>query len=54
MRNKAKDFPVKSMKGEAGEARAKSNNASKRPNGTINTDPQDRMMAANQTTGEET
>jgi small acid-soluble spore protein K (minor) len=50
MRNKAKDFPIKSMKGEGGEARAKDEYASKRADGTINTHPQERMMASNQRT----
>jgi small acid-soluble spore protein K (minor) len=50
MRNKAKNFPITSMKGEAGKARAKSEYASKRADGTINTHPQERMRASNQRT----
>ncbi|MCP3761723.1 small, acid-soluble spore protein K [Domibacillus sp. A3M-37] len=46
MRNKAKDFSVSSMKGEAGKARAKAEYASKRADGTINTHPQERMKAS--------
>ncbi|WP_046175285.1 small, acid-soluble spore protein K [Domibacillus indicus] len=46
MRNKAKDFPITTMKGEAGKARAKAAYASKRANGTINTHPQERMRAS--------
>lgn len=47
MRNKAKDFPSDSMVGQAGKARAKAEYASKRADGTINTHPQERMMASN-------
>ncbi|MFK2827038.1 small, acid-soluble spore protein K [Bacillus sp. B190/17] len=50
MRNKAKDFPADNMNGEAGEARAKAQYASKRANGTINTQPQERMKASNERT----
>ncbi|MDG5472222.1 small, acid-soluble spore protein K [Jeotgalibacillus sp. ET6] len=46
MRNKAKNFPEMTMKGEAGKARAKSRFASKRADGTINTHPQERMEAS--------
>ncbi|OKL36272.1 small, acid-soluble spore protein K [Domibacillus mangrovi] len=48
MRNKAKNFSITSMKGEAGKARAKPEFASKRADGTINTHPQERMRASNQ------
>ncbi|KIL50951.1 small, acid-soluble spore protein K [Jeotgalibacillus campisalis] len=50
MRNKAKDFPKMTMKGEAGKARAKSQFASKRADGTINTHPQERMEASGERT----
>ncbi|MCI2253377.1 small, acid-soluble spore protein K [Domibacillus sp. PGB-M46] len=46
MRNKAKDFPITTMKGEAGKARAKAVYASKRADGSINTHPQERMNAS--------
>ena len=48
MRNKEKNFPPTSMKGEAEKARAKAEYASKRADGTINTHPQERMAASNQ------
>lgn len=54
MRNKAKNFPATSMKGEAGKGRAKAEFASKRADGTINTHPQGRMAASgNRSNGEE-
>ena len=46
MRNKAKNFSVTTVKGEAGKARAKAAYASKRADGTINTHPQERMKAS--------
>ena len=42
------------MKGEGGQARAKDEYASKRADGTINTNPQDRMLASNHRTFEKT
>ncbi|UCZ54097.1 small, acid-soluble spore protein K [Bacillus shivajii] len=44
MRNKAKDFPHRIS--PSGEAQAKSAYASKRPDGTINDHPQERMQAS--------
>lgn len=47
VRNKAKGFPYGSNnKFEAGTARAKSEYASRRADGTINTHPQERMRAS--------
>ncbi|MCM3598456.1 MULTISPECIES: small, acid-soluble spore protein K [Bacillaceae] len=46
MRNKAKDFPIQSSNKFEGEPRAKDDFASKRANGTINTNPQERMRAS--------
>ncbi|TDL30978.1 small, acid-soluble spore protein K [Jeotgalibacillus sp. S-D1] len=50
MRNKAKNFPATSMKGEAGKGRAKAKFASKRADGSINTHPQERMAASSHRT----
>ncbi|MBM7649620.1 small acid-soluble spore protein K (minor) [Bacillus ectoiniformans] len=47
MRNKAKDFPT-TKSGAGGEARAKAKFSSKRADGTINTNPSERMQASNQ------
>lgn len=46
MRNKAKNFPITSAKGEGGKARAKAAYASKRADGSISTHPQERMNAS--------
>ncbi|WP_223703448.1 small, acid-soluble spore protein K [Sutcliffiella deserti] len=46
MRNKAKGFPYPNDQKAEGEARAKSEFASKRADGTINTHPQERMRAS--------
>ncbi|WP_100330638.1 small acid-soluble spore protein K [Bacillus xiapuensis] len=47
MRNKAKNLS-QDMNVEAGKARAKAQYASKRANGTNQTNPQERMIASNQ------
>ncbi|WP_062105453.1 small, acid-soluble spore protein K [Bacillus niameyensis] len=46
MRNKAKDFPYGNDSKFNGEPRAKSEYSPMRPNGTINTHPQERMRAS--------
>nr|WP_249315723.1 small, acid-soluble spore protein K [Bacillus sp. FJAT-49711] len=46
VRNKAKDFPYKNDNKFEGEPRAKPEFASKRANGTTNTNPQGRMRAS--------
>ncbi|MFZ3590964.1 small, acid-soluble spore protein K [Bacillus sp. DJP31] len=46
MRNKAKGFPNQNNQKFEGEPRAKAEYASKRPDGTINTNPQERMRAS--------
>ncbi|RST72314.1 small, acid-soluble spore protein K [Siminovitchia acidinfaciens] len=46
MRNKAKDFPYGNTHRFEGEPRAKPEYGSKRPNGTTNTNPQERMRAS--------
>jgi small acid-soluble spore protein K (minor) len=46
MRNKARNFPNPNDNKFEGEGRAKSEYASKRANGTINTHPQERMRAS--------
>ncbi|WP_071458745.1 small, acid-soluble spore protein K [Bacillus massilinigeriensis] len=46
MRNKAKDFPEMNGNRLEGQPRAKSQYASKRADGTINTHPQERMFAS--------
>ncbi|WP_350019776.1 small, acid-soluble spore protein K [Priestia flexa] len=50
MRNKEKSFPNQSNNKLEGEPRAKPEFASKRADGTINTNPQERMHASNQRT----
>lgn len=46
VRNKAKDFPLENVNRFEGEPRAKAEYASKRADGTINTEPQERMRAS--------
>jgi len=46
MRNKAKGFPYENEQRLDGEPRAKAEYASKRADGTINTNPQERMRAS--------
>ncbi|MEH6941899.1 MULTISPECIES: small, acid-soluble spore protein K [Bacillus] len=46
MRNKARNFPAVNRFG--GEPRAKAEYASKRADGSINTHPQERMLASSQ------
>lgn len=48
LRNKAKNFPYDHDNRFEGEPRAKAEYASKRANGTINTNPQERMRASSE------
>ncbi len=48
MRNKEKGFPYHGDNKLEGEPRAKAEYASKRPDGTTNTHPQERMRASGQ------
>ncbi|MGM0790216.1 MAG: small, acid-soluble spore protein K [Bacillota bacterium] len=50
MRNKAKNFPNQNHNKFEGEPRAKTEYASKRADGSINTHPQERMRASSNRT----